>query len=182
VLVGVTGLERLGPKAGRAIVLLCAAHFLFWYGLHLAGDEHLWKYEPWDSIELSVRRPRRHRSGWRRSPASNWSSSVTVEAPAGVGAQCSSHRQRARGMGKRLRCRGKCETASILSRSQSMAIGTRCDTAENFNVSLKWTRWSARVRTGRSSPPVRVFFLTQSISHCETSARLTRLSSGTTMD
>ena len=51
VLVAVTALERLGIKAGRAIVLLCAAHFLFWYGLHLAGNERLWKYEPWDSIE-----------------------------------------------------------------------------------------------------------------------------------
>ena len=30
---------------------LCAAHFLFWYGLHLTNNEQLWKYEPWDSIE-----------------------------------------------------------------------------------------------------------------------------------
>jgi hypothetical protein len=51
VLLAVAGLERLGAKTGRAIVLLCAAQFLFWYGLHLVGNEQLWKYEPWDSLD-----------------------------------------------------------------------------------------------------------------------------------
>jgi hypothetical protein len=51
VLAAVTALERLGPLAGRTIVLLCVAHFVFWYGLHLTGEERLWKFEPWDSIE-----------------------------------------------------------------------------------------------------------------------------------
>src|SRR5205807_9692274 len=50
-LVAVKALERLGVQAGRAILLLCAAHFLFWYGLHLAGHEQLWGYETWDTIE-----------------------------------------------------------------------------------------------------------------------------------
>jgi hypothetical protein len=50
-LAAVTALNRLGPNAGRAIAVLCAAHFLFWYGLHLAGDERMWRFEPWDSID-----------------------------------------------------------------------------------------------------------------------------------
>jgi hypothetical protein len=50
-LVAVTALDRLGADAGRALAVLCAAHFLFWYGQHLFGDERLWKFEPWDSIE-----------------------------------------------------------------------------------------------------------------------------------
>jgi hypothetical protein len=51
VLAAVIALDRMGPRAGGVIVLLCAAHFLFWYGLHLTGEERLWKFEPWDSIE-----------------------------------------------------------------------------------------------------------------------------------
>jgi hypothetical protein len=64
VLVAVTGLERLsrlshaGFSAGREaavlIVLLCAAHFIFWYGLHVF-DTQEWslamrRYETWDTI------------------------------------------------------------------------------------------------------------------------------------
>jgi hypothetical protein len=51
VLTCVVGLERLsrvrmrglaaGANAARWILLLCAAHFLFWYGLHLFGNENL---------------------------------------------------------------------------------------------------------------------------------------------
>ena len=64
VLAGVAGLERLsrirvrgvpaGDQAARLIVCLCAAHFLFWYGLHLfAGEETVQavsQYETWDAI------------------------------------------------------------------------------------------------------------------------------------
>src|SRR5262249_49642194 len=50
-LIAVTSLDRLGSNAGRAIALLCAAHFLFWYGLHLTGEERLWRFESWDSID-----------------------------------------------------------------------------------------------------------------------------------
>jgi hypothetical protein len=50
-LVAVAGLDRLGANTGRAIVVLCVAHFLFWYGFHLTGDERLWKFEPWDNID-----------------------------------------------------------------------------------------------------------------------------------
>jgi len=50
-LVAVISLDRMGVDAGRAIAVLCFAHFLFWYGLHLFGEERMWKFEPWDSIE-----------------------------------------------------------------------------------------------------------------------------------
>jgi hypothetical protein len=64
ILAGVVGLEHLsqwrvrGLPAGHhlagLIVLLCAAHFVFWYGLHLTGGENirvaLMRYENWDFI------------------------------------------------------------------------------------------------------------------------------------
>ncbi len=64
VLVSVTGLERLsrltirslpaGSEAAQFIVLLCAAHFVFWYGLHLCDQQPfsmaLRPYETWDAI------------------------------------------------------------------------------------------------------------------------------------
>jgi len=57
VLIAVSGLERLSwwsPLAARIVLLLCAAHFLFWYGLHAsraAGlDAALSPYETWDNI------------------------------------------------------------------------------------------------------------------------------------
>jgi hypothetical protein len=58
-LVSVVALERLsrfrmGSEIARLIVFLCAAHFLFWYGLHaFAGDEiiaAMRPYETWDVI------------------------------------------------------------------------------------------------------------------------------------
>jgi hypothetical protein len=58
-LVGVTALERLsrlpmGPPIARLIVFLCAAHFLFWFGLHAFGDEQIRTatspQETWDVI------------------------------------------------------------------------------------------------------------------------------------
>ena len=63
-LVSVTALERLsgfnirggnvGHLAARLILFLCAAHFVFWYGLHLSRNEPIYAamtpYETWDAI------------------------------------------------------------------------------------------------------------------------------------
>jgi hypothetical protein len=58
VLVSVVGLERIArrwPEAARLVALLCAAQFVFWYGLHAFFDTAEWsaavrRYETWDSI------------------------------------------------------------------------------------------------------------------------------------
>ncbi len=64
VLISVTALERFsrlrirgintGANATRLIVFLCAAHFIFWYGLHLIAAEDInnvmTQYETWDAI------------------------------------------------------------------------------------------------------------------------------------
>jgi hypothetical protein len=64
VLIAVTGLERLsrlklrgfpvGRFSARLLVFLCAAHFLFWYGIHLLGSDNMLlaigRYETWDLI------------------------------------------------------------------------------------------------------------------------------------
>ncbi len=58
VLVGVRGLQQLsrliGREAARLIVYLCAAQFVFWYGLHLFETHEtaaaMLHYETWDSI------------------------------------------------------------------------------------------------------------------------------------
>jgi hypothetical protein len=64
VLMGVTGLERLsrwkpgglavGQLPARLLVFLCAAHFLFWYGIHLFGSDNILlamgRNETWDFI------------------------------------------------------------------------------------------------------------------------------------
>jgi hypothetical protein len=64
VLAGIIGLERLshlnirgmpmGQEASAAILLICTAHFLFWYGMHLFDNQPfsiaLRKYETWDWI------------------------------------------------------------------------------------------------------------------------------------
>ncbi len=51
-LLSVSALEKL---AIREVVMLCAAHAVFWYGLHLAGPEELrvalMRYENWDFID-----------------------------------------------------------------------------------------------------------------------------------
>jgi hypothetical protein len=55
VLVSVTALERLSrwnSGAARLILILCAAHFLFWYGVHLTGNDALARYETWDYITV----------------------------------------------------------------------------------------------------------------------------------
>lgn len=53
----VAALERLSawsPLAARLIVLLCAAHFIFWYGIHAMRDDNvrlaMAKYETWDYL------------------------------------------------------------------------------------------------------------------------------------
>jgi hypothetical protein len=64
VLIGVVGLEGLsrwsirgsavGREAARILLFLCAAHFLFWYGLHASRDQDLYQvltpFETWDAI------------------------------------------------------------------------------------------------------------------------------------
>ncbi|HVW85895.1 MAG TPA: hypothetical protein VHB50_14495 [Bryobacteraceae bacterium] len=66
VLAAVAGLQRLsrlrwrgfavGGDAMRLISLLCVAHFLFWYGLHLFGNEEVFgasgPYESWDYVNF----------------------------------------------------------------------------------------------------------------------------------
>jgi hypothetical protein len=58
-LIGVTALERLsrwrmGAEIARAILFLCVAQFLFWYGVHLFGSprflDAVTPYETWDFI------------------------------------------------------------------------------------------------------------------------------------
>jgi hypothetical protein len=56
-LAAVAGLERLSQlntAAARWIMLLCGAHFLFWYGLHALGNEKVLdamsEYDSWDTI------------------------------------------------------------------------------------------------------------------------------------
>jgi hypothetical protein len=64
VLISVVGLERLsrwmirgnavGEECARILLFLCAAHFVFWYGLHASRDNELiaamTPYESWDNI------------------------------------------------------------------------------------------------------------------------------------
>lgn len=64
ILMSVTGLQRLnrlsaggcpvGRPAARLIVFLCAAHFVFWYGVHLFGNDEslaaVTQFETWDAI------------------------------------------------------------------------------------------------------------------------------------
>jgi hypothetical protein len=56
VLAGVRGLQRMKPGAARGILLLCGAHFLFWYGVHALGSERLVRvlapYETADAINF----------------------------------------------------------------------------------------------------------------------------------
>jgi hypothetical protein len=57
VLISVIGLERLSrwnEQAAQILLLLCAAHFIFWYGLHASRDEELYAamtpFETWAAI------------------------------------------------------------------------------------------------------------------------------------
>ncbi len=63
-LIAVTALERMsritirqvtsGADAAQMIVFLCAAHFAFWYGIHVSANQDLesamWRWETWDTI------------------------------------------------------------------------------------------------------------------------------------
>jgi len=63
-LISVKGLEQtsrltirgfaVGREAARLILLICLAHFLYWYGIHLSGNQNLMRamsqYESWDEI------------------------------------------------------------------------------------------------------------------------------------
>jgi hypothetical protein len=55
VLISVIGLERLSqwnPEAARILLYLCAAHFLFWYGLHFSRDSRLYAaLTPFESVD-----------------------------------------------------------------------------------------------------------------------------------
>jgi hypothetical protein len=52
--IGIGKLSRFSPEAGRLILFLCFAHFLFWYGVHLSGDNSfsiaMRRNETWDAI------------------------------------------------------------------------------------------------------------------------------------
>jgi len=54
VLISVTGLRRLGGEAAQLILFLCAAHFVFWYTVHLVDNSvvslAMRPYETWDAI------------------------------------------------------------------------------------------------------------------------------------
>ncbi len=56
VLMSVVALERLLPVIRRPILLLCSAHFLFWYGIHALGNADIRRamvaYEPIDFVNL----------------------------------------------------------------------------------------------------------------------------------
>jgi hypothetical protein len=54
VLVIMASLERIGPQTAAILIFLCAAHFVFWYGLHFAGHQDfahdMWQFETEDVI------------------------------------------------------------------------------------------------------------------------------------
>jgi hypothetical protein len=55
VLAAVVALERLsryrtGAILARAILILCAAHFVFWYAMHLSGTNAATAYDTWDFV------------------------------------------------------------------------------------------------------------------------------------
>lgn len=56
VLVAVLALQRMNPMAARWLVILCGAHFLFWYFVHAQGDMQIVRamtpYETADSINF----------------------------------------------------------------------------------------------------------------------------------
>ncbi|HLY15905.1 MAG TPA: hypothetical protein VKR61_01715 [Bryobacteraceae bacterium] len=52
--VGLAQLSRIRTEAAQLIVLLCAVHFIFWYGFHLFADRNaattVLQYETWDFV------------------------------------------------------------------------------------------------------------------------------------
>ena len=75
-LTAIAAMERLSawsPFAARLIVLLCAAHFIFWYGIHAMRDDNvrlaMARYETWDlSQSRRPGRPHRYRRAARADP------------------------------------------------------------------------------------------------------------------
>ena len=55
-LLGLERLNRLSPAAARAIFFLASAHFLFWYGIHALGNNHVFAamrpLETWDFVNF----------------------------------------------------------------------------------------------------------------------------------
>lgn len=55
ILIAVIGLRRMNREAAWIVLALCAAHFTFWYGLHLFDtssiSRSLMPYETWDAIK-----------------------------------------------------------------------------------------------------------------------------------
>ena len=65
VLISVKALESLAlfkEEAMHLIVFLCLAHFLFWYGIHLLGNQNvelaMSRYESWDELNMGDREGR----------------------------------------------------------------------------------------------------------------------------
>ncbi len=60
--VGLHKINQLCPTAARAIVALCAVHFVFWYGLHLFENGQspmaVLEYETWDVLNHRTPQPR----------------------------------------------------------------------------------------------------------------------------
>jgi hypothetical protein len=52
ILVSVAALEKLNMRVAGIVLTLCAAHFLFWYGVHLCGADELTRYESWDYVNI----------------------------------------------------------------------------------------------------------------------------------
>jgi len=54
VLVIVSSLEKIGSETASMLLFVCAAHFVFWYGLHFAGHQDfahdMWQFETEDVI------------------------------------------------------------------------------------------------------------------------------------
>jgi len=52
ILVSVAALEKLNGQVAAIVLTLCAAHFLFWYGVHLCAADELTRYESWDYVNI----------------------------------------------------------------------------------------------------------------------------------
>ncbi len=53
---GLESLNTLSPRAATLLLALCGAQFLFWYGIHLSGNDSLLSasaYESWDFLNSS---------------------------------------------------------------------------------------------------------------------------------
>ena len=55
-LLGLERMSRISPSAARAVCMLAAAHFLFWYGIHAFADRGMFvavrPYETWDFVNF----------------------------------------------------------------------------------------------------------------------------------